>query len=79
MRTRVAKWGNSLALRLPKAVTVSLELDEGTEVELTEREGTIILQPARGRYRLPDLLNAIRPGNLHEPVDTGAPRGREAW
>ena len=31
---RVAKWGNSLAIRVPAAVAEALELKEGDEVEV---------------------------------------------
>jgi len=42
MRTRVAKWGNSLAVRLPKVVTDRLCVAPGTPLDVT-REGTRIV------------------------------------
>jgi antitoxin MazE len=79
MKTHVAKWGNSLALRLPKALTTSLSLKEGTEVELTEHAEGILLRPAGMNYELDELLKGIRPGNLHKPVETGESKGKEVW
>ncbi len=79
MKTRVAKWGNSLALRLPKALATHHELKEGTEVELTEHAGGILLRPAGLIYDLDELLEGIKPDNQHTAVETGEPLGREIW
>jgi antitoxin MazE len=79
MRTRARKWGNSLALRLPKVVAKSLSIEEGTELELEEREDGILLRPVRSRYELGKLLKEIRKENLPEPQDFGTPEGKEAW
>ncbi len=70
MQVRVSRWGNSLAVRLPKAVTEDLRLEEGQAVELIVEAGAIKLQP-RGtapRYRLEDLVAEIeRLGPENEP------------
>ena len=79
MRTRVAKWGNSLGVRLPKAMTSSLALEDGSEVELREADGKLLLEPLRKPYRLERLLDGIRPDNLHEEVPAGGRRGKEIW
>jgi antitoxin MazE len=79
MKTHLAKWGNSLALRLPKALTESHALKEGAAIELIEHAEGILLRPASKRYELNDLLKKVRPGNLHTSIDTGAPVGKEAW
>ncbi|MGC9450249.1 MAG: AbrB/MazE/SpoVT family DNA-binding domain-containing protein [Oceanipulchritudo sp.] len=79
MRTRVAKWGNSLGVRLPKALTKSLSLEDGTEVELREADGKLLLEPLHRQYRLEKLLEGIRPENLHGEIGAGKPTGKEAW
>ena len=79
MKTHVAKWGNSLAIRLPKALTKHHNLKEGTEIVLTEHAEGILLRPAGLRYDLKELLNGIRPDNQHKPVATGEPKGKEVW
>jgi len=78
MRTRIAKWGNSLALRLPKAITSSHFMKEGTEIELTEHPEGILLRPAGTSYELEQLLKGVRKGNLHSGIETGEQTGKEA-
>ena len=79
MKTRVAKWGNSLALRLPKALVETHGLAEGSEVELTEKGDAILLRRAVRRYDLAELLRGVKPGNRHDAVETGEATGKEAW
>lgn len=78
MKTRIQKWGNSLALRIPKPLADEAGLDENAEVELTMRDGQLIIQPA-AQYTLEALLMQITPENLHDEIDSGAPLGNEAW
>ena len=79
MKTRIAKWGNSLALRLPKALVKSFALDEGSAVELVDHADGILLRPAAKRYELKELLEGVNKDNLHEAEETGPPAGKEAW
>lgn len=79
MKTRARKWGNSLALRLPKVLATSLKIEEGTELELEEHEDGILLRPVRTRYELGELLKGIRKNNLPESHDFGQRQGKEAW
>jgi antitoxin MazE len=58
---QVAKWGNSLAIRLPAAVVAALGLKEGDEIEVHvagEREFAVARKP--GRVELLDRLRAFR-------------------
>jgi antitoxin MazE len=80
MRTRVQKWGNSLALRIPKSFAVETALGEGAEVELTLEDGRLVVTPVQElRYELADLLAQVRPENLHAETDTGSGMGAEVW
>lgn len=79
MRTQVAKWGNSLAVRLPRTVTEEVGLKNGEAVELSLDHGRIVIAARRRRYRLGDLLRQVTPANVHDAVDTGEPLGREVW
>lgn len=80
METKVARWGNSLGVRLPKALAEELEIEEGTAVELTAEEGRLVVRPlVEGRYRLEGLLSEVREDNLHGEIETGPARGRESW
>jgi antitoxin MazE len=80
MRARVQRWGNSLALRIPKAFATETDLESGSEVELTLDDGRLIVTPlAPASYNLEDLLAQVTPANLHGEVDTGSSVGDEAW
>lgn len=80
MRVRVQKWGNSLALRIPKPFAADAGVEEGTVVDVSVVEGRLVAAPIRVRKaRLRDLLARVTEANLHGEVDTGAPVGREAW
>ena len=80
MRVRVQKWGNSLALRIPKPFAQDAGVREGTIVGLSVSEGRLVAAPIRARkVRLQDLLRKVTRTNLHREVQTGPPVGREAW
>lgn len=77
MRTRVQKWGNSLAVRIPKPVAEQIGLEDRAAVEMSVRNGNLILSPARPEYSLKDLVQGITPRNKHKETDLGRPVGRE--
>jgi antitoxin MazE len=80
MRTKIQRWGHSLAVRIPKPFAEEARLDEQAEVDLTMMNGKIIVSPAVKRpKRLADLLSRVTKRNLHREVDTGSPVGREVW
>ena len=80
MTTRVQKWGNSLALRIPKALAESANLTQGVEVALSAVEGRLTVEVVSPeKVSLAELLAGITPENIHAEVDTGAPVGREEW
>ena len=78
MKTTIQKWGNSLGIRIPKAMADGLKLQNGSEVELLEDSDKIIIQPHR-KPKLDDLLSAISEENLHGEIDSGDPAGKEIW
>ncbi len=78
MKTQLAKWGNSLAVRIPKAIVKSARLREGEALTVRSRRGAILLQPER-RYRLQDLVAKITPRNRHQETDWGEASGKEIW
>ena len=80
MGSRVQKWGNSLAVRIPKPFASQVGLREDEPVELSVSEGRLVITPVGGHaYRLADLLAGIRRSNLHSEIATGQPQGDEAW
>ena len=79
MRVRLQKWGNSLALRIPKPFAGDADVSEGAELDLVVSEGRLVATPVRGRRpSLRQLLSRVTPKNLHGEVDSGPPVGREA-
>lgn len=77
--TRVARWGNSLGLRLPKAVAAEARIGEGDTVEVSVMDGSIIVRPAQAAYSLHELVSKITPRNRHSETDWGKPKGIEQW
>jgi len=80
MKTRVQKWGNSLALRIPKSFAVEVGLHAHADVELTLVEGTLVVQPITPQpLTLDQLLRGITDENLPGEWDTGPAVGKEVW
>jgi len=79
MKTQVGKWGNSLALRIPGAFAKELDLEEGTELEVTRVDGGLMVRPGKKEFTLDELLKQIKPENIHGETDWGPAVGREAW
>ncbi len=80
MQTTIQKWGNSLAVRIPKAFVKEARLAFGSRVDLSVDDGRIVIDPhAESEYRLEDLLKGVNKRNLHTEVSTGGAVGREAW
>jgi len=76
---RVQKWGNSLALRIPKSMAEDLDIGENATVNLTLENGALVVSPDRQkRYQLADMLDRITPENVHAEVEWGSETGKEA-
>jgi antitoxin MazE len=80
MVTRIQKWGNSLALRIPKSFAAEVGLKQDVVVELSLVEGKLVVTPTpEPRLTLEELLAGVTEDNLHSEVDTGSSVGNEAW
>jgi antitoxin MazE len=80
MKTRVQKWGNSLALRIPKSFAEEAGLHAGAAVELSLVEGRLVVQPITPQpLTLEELLRGITDENLPGEWDTGPAVGKEVW
>ena len=80
MQTRVQKWGNSLAVRLPRSFAREVGIDQDAPVDLVIERGRLVLVPvAPAVPTLDELLEQVTPENLHGEVDTGPAVGDEAW
>jgi antitoxin MazE len=80
MKTMIQRWGNSLALRIPKTFAEEISVREGDEVEMNVARGRLVVAPRPPRaYRLADLVAEIRPRNLHQEIVVQGPQGQEVW
>ena len=80
MHIRVERWGNNLAVRIPKSLAEDADVIEGMIVDLTIRQGKIVAIVAqKGKWPLKQLLDKVNNMNRHAEIDFGAPIGRESW
>jgi antitoxin MazE len=80
MKTRVQKWGNSLALRIPKCFADEVGLQKETPIEVSLADGELVIRPlTEPKLTLKQLLAKVTKDNLHHEVDTGAAVGKETW
>ena len=80
MKARIQMWGNSLALRIPKALAEEAHVQLNTQVELSLVGGKIVVEPVETpTWTLEDLLEGVTEENLHSEIGSGPTVGREAW
>jgi antitoxin MazE len=80
MRTRVQKWGNSLALRIPKSFATEAGIQNASSVEVSLVNGKLVIVPVvKPKLTLKQLLARVTVDNLHHEVDTGPATGSEVW
>lgn len=80
MFTKVQKWGNSLALRIPKAFALDAQLKNNSIVEVSLVNGQIVIKPVVPQtWSLEQLLSGVTNNNLHHETDTGEAVGNEVW
>jgi antitoxin MazE len=77
MLAKAQKWGNSLAVRLPKAVAEECGITADSAIEVLAENNTIIIKAVKEKITLETLLAQITEENLHSEVATGKPRGKE--
>jgi len=84
MKIGFAKWGNSLAVRIPAAFAKEIAASEGKRAEITVENGALVIRLAtrrkkRRRYTLEDLVQGMTKENVHPATEWGPPRGKEVW
>jgi antitoxin MazE len=80
MRTRVRKWGNSLAIRIPKPFATDIGLERDSPVEVSLDDGRLVVVPVvEPVLTLEYLLAQVTEDNLHGETQTGSAVGREVW
>lgn len=80
MKTKVQRWGNSLAVRIPKTFAEEVGLTDDSPIEMRLVEGGLLLERSSLRpLSLDELLDGITESNMHDEVDTGPAQGMEPW
>ncbi|MEW6668696.1 MAG: transcriptional regulator/antitoxin, MazE [Thermodesulfobacteriota bacterium] len=82
MVTKIQRWGNSQGLRLAKQVLEDARLSVGDDVDVTARDGLIVIAPARrirGKRSLQELVSRIPKDYRSEEMEWGEPMGKEVW
>jgi antitoxin MazE len=80
MQARVQKWGNSLAIRIPKPFAAQMGIETSSAVDVSVVDGCLVITPAqKPRVTLDELLAGVTPENVHAETDWGKPVGREIW
>jgi antitoxin MazE len=79
MVTSIQRWGNSLAIRIPKPFAAQAQLAEDTDVEITLDGDRIVITPAARQWNLEKLLRKISASNQHHEVQWGDAKGKEVW
>jgi antitoxin MazE len=80
MKTRIQKWGNSLAVRIPKSFAIEARLNPDTLVDVALVDGKVIITPVVvPEFSLDQLLTGITAENLHSEHATGPALGDEVW
>lgn len=78
-KAQMVKWGNSLAVRIPKAVAEEVEFKEGDALVLEVIEGGLSLKPEKTPPTLDELISRITPDNIHGETWNDGPVGNEIW
>lgn len=79
MTTKIRKWGNSLAVRIPNEFAKNLNWREGVLVGFKQSNDKIIISRAKPSYTLEDMVKGITKKNRHKEFDWGKPMGKEIW
>ena len=80
IETAIAKWGNSIGVRIPRSVAEQAKLHEGDQVSVQiEGPGIIVIRAAKKEVTLDNLVSQITPKNRHGETDWGGPQGHEVW
>ncbi len=80
MKARVQKWGNSLALRIPKPIAAEVGLWADAAVEISLVDGAIVINPIKPQpLSLAELLRGVTEDNLPGEWDTEPGVGKEVW
>jgi len=78
MTVPLRKWGNSLAIRIPKDIATTLSIEYNSLLTLAIIDGMLVIKPQK-KSRLESLISQINSENLHNEISTGRSIGNEEW
>jgi antitoxin MazE len=78
MTVPLRKWGNSLAIRIPKDIAETLSVGSDSLMELNVTDGVMTLKP-KNASKLESLVSQINSKNLHSEIPSGESVGNEEW
>ena len=80
MKSKIRKWGNSLAVRIPLTYAHEMKVGEGASIHMMIEDGALVLRPDLGEeWSLDALVEGMTEDNIPEEWETGSPKGRESW
>jgi antitoxin MazE len=80
MLSKVQKWGNSLAVRIPKPFADEMHLAEGSSIQMMNKEGELVITLQKEpEWTFEALLSGVTVENLHDEWEIGPAVGKEAW
>ena len=79
MYTKIQKWGNSQAVRIPKSILEKVKLKESDPVEIRVQEGNVLIIPVRKRKTLAERIAEYEGDYTSQEWNTGKPAGKEIW
>ncbi len=79
MNAHFSKWGNSIALRIPKGLADELRISDGKAADIQIQKGRLVVTPIDDAptYDIDALVALIKPENLHGEIETGPAVGNE--
>lgn len=77
MKSKIAKWGNSLGVRIPQKLADLAKIHEGVNVVIEVKDEVVMIK--RESLSLEELIDKITPENIHPEISTGGPVGKEIW
>ena len=77
MQSKITKWGNALGIRIPREIARNLKISSGDSMEMSVKDGSLIMTPVHAGEDLTALLEKVTPENSHGETDWGADIGRE--
>ena len=79
VQAKVIKWGNSLGIRLQKAIAEQMRLANGTTVDIKVSGSKMVVTKSPPKYTLKGLMKGVNEDNIHGEIDSGSPMGTEIW